>query len=276
MGEKTIMANKSAEPLESSIHLSLQGKGGVGKSLIASILIQYFGAKGCDVHAVDTDPVNHTLAQYKQLNVEPLELLRGGGVDQRKFDDLMERLLTESGTFVVDSGAATFVPLWFYMLENRVVEFLQKSGRRLVVHSVVTGGQGLADTLSGFNQVAETSRDRNVVVWLNEYFGPIRLDGAPLADMAVYKKNRDKVLGSVAIVKRNQDTFGRDIEEMIAAKITFDEAIRSDEFSIMAKQRLKIVKENLFAQLDALNLCGTAKRSAAAAPQIVENAAVAS
>ena len=141
---------------------------------------------------------------------------------------------------------------------------------------MVTGGQGLADTLSGFNQVAETSRDRNVVVWLNEYFGPIRLDGAPLADMAVYKKNRDKVLGSVAIVKRNQDTFGRDIEEMIAAKITFDEAIRSDEFSIMAKQRLKIVKENLFAQLDALNLCGTAKRCAAAAPQIVENAVVAS
>src|SRR5438132_330061 len=139
-----------------------------------------------------------------------------------------------------------------------------------------TGGQGLADTLSGFNQVAETSRDRNVVVWLNEYFGPIRLDGAPLADMAVYKKNRDKVLGSVAIVKRNQDTFGRDIEEMIAAKITFDEAIRSDEFSIIAKQRLKIVIENHFAQLDALNLCGTAKRSATAAPQIVENSAMAS
>ena len=93
------MANKNAEPAESSIHLSLQGKGGVGKSLIASILIQYFGAKGCDVHAVDTDPVNHTLAQYKQLNVESLELLRDGGVDQRKFDGLMERLLTESGTF---------------------------------------------------------------------------------------------------------------------------------------------------------------------------------
>jgi hypothetical protein len=34
--------------------------------------------------------------------------------------------------------------------------------------------------------------------------------------------------------------------------------------------------QNLFAQLDALNLCGTAKRSSAAAPQIVENAAVAS
>ena len=144
-----------------------------------------------------------------------------------------------------------------------------------MVHSVVTGGQGLADTLSGFNQVAETSRERNMVVWVNEYFGPVRQDGAGFADMAVYKKNQDKVLGSVAIVKRNQETFGRDIEEMIAAKITFDQALRSGEFSIMAKQRLRIVKDDLFEQLDALNLCGTAKRSAAAAPQIVENAAVA-
>src|SRR5437762_14031736 len=92
IGEKTIMANKSAEPVERSIHLSLQGKGGVGKSLIASILIQYFGAKGCDVHAVDTDPVNHTLAQYKQLTVESLELLRHGGVDQGKLDEHLVRI----------------------------------------------------------------------------------------------------------------------------------------------------------------------------------------
>ena len=276
MGEKIIMANKNTDALESSIHLSLQGKGGVGKSLIASILVQYLRARGGDVHAVDTDPVNHTLAQYKDLNVEPLELLRDGGIDQREFDGLMERLLTESGAFVVDSGAATFVSLWFYMLENKVLELLQKSGRRLVVHSVVTGGQGLADTLSGFNQVAETSRGRNVVVWVNEYFGPVRQDGAEFVDMAVYKKNQDKVLGSVAIVKRNQDTFGRDIEEMIAAKITFDQALRSGEFSIMAKQRLKIIKDDLFEQLDALNLIGTRKTSAAAATQVVGNTAVAS
>jgi len=44
----------------------------------------------------------------------------------------------------------------------------------------------------------------------------------------------------------------------------------------MAKQRLKIIKDDLFEQLDALNLCGTAKRSAAAALQVVENSVVAS
>ena len=253
------MANKNGEPAETAIHLSLQGKGGVGKSLVASILAQYFRARGGDVKAVDTDPVNHTLAQYQQLDVQCLELLRDGGIDQRGFDVLMERLLTESGTFVVDSGAATFIPLWFYMLENNVLDSLRKAGRRLVVHSVVTGGQALADTLSGFNQVAQTSHDRNVVVWLNEYFGLVRQDGVAFAEMAAYKNNQEKVLGTVTIIKRNQDTFGRDIEEMIARKMTFDEALRNGTLSIMAKQRLKIVRDSLFEQLDALNLGGRQK-----------------
>ncbi len=37
-----------------------------------------------------------------------------GMIDQRGFDALMERLLTEDTTFVVDNGAATFIPLWNY------------------------------------------------------------------------------------------------------------------------------------------------------------------
>jgi hypothetical protein len=259
------MTTKGSENDETTVHLSLQGKGGVGKSLVASVLVQYFLARGKSVHAMDTDPVNHTLAQYKELDVQSLELLRDGGVDQRKFDVLLERLLTESGIFVVDSGAATFIPLWFYMLENRVPDSLQKAGRRLVVHSVITGGQALADTLSGFDQVAETMRDRGVVVWLNEYFGYVRQAGSEFADMAVYKKNQHTLLGSVAIVRRNPDTFGRDIEEMIASKLTFGEALRNGQFSIMAKQRLKIVRDDLFEQLDALEFGEPAKIAAVTA-----------
>jgi hypothetical protein len=95
-----------------SIHLSLQGKGGVGKSLIASILAQYFADRRREIQCIDTDPVNRTLFQYKALNVSRLELLRDGSLDQRGFDDLMERLLTEDATFVVDNGASTFLPLW--------------------------------------------------------------------------------------------------------------------------------------------------------------------
>ena len=46
-----------------AIHVSLQGKGGVGKSLIASVLAQYFITQGHRVQCIDTDPVNHTLSR---------------------------------------------------------------------------------------------------------------------------------------------------------------------------------------------------------------------
>jgi hypothetical protein len=253
MGGKKMTVNKASSS-PTTVHLSLQGKGGVGKTLVASILVQYFRERGMTVFPVDTDPVNHSLAQYRDLGVESLEVLRDGRVDQRKFDVLLERLLTESGVFVVDSGASTFIPLWYYMLENHVFECLRNAGRRIVVHSVITGGQAMADTLSGFSEVARTTSDRSIVAWLNEYFGYIQQDGSPFREMVAYRDNEQKVLGSVGIARRNQDTFGRDVEEMIASKLTFAEALRNGQFSIMAKQRLKIVRDDLFEQLDALNL----------------------
>ena len=75
-----------------TIHLSLQGKGGVGKSLVASILAQYFLHHGVEVHCLDTDPVNQTFSQYSALGAEHLELMRDGKIDSRGFDALMERL----------------------------------------------------------------------------------------------------------------------------------------------------------------------------------------
>src|SRR5437870_8319852 len=87
-----------------SVHFALQGKGGVGKSLIASVMSQFFVSKDRALHAVDADPVNQTLAEYRALGVERLNLLKDGSVDQRQVDTLMERSLTQERTFVVHTG----------------------------------------------------------------------------------------------------------------------------------------------------------------------------
>ena len=250
------MSRSSSTPSAngSAIHLSLQGKGGVGKSLVASLLAQYFMCRGHDVRCLDTDPVNQTLSQYRGLQVEHVKLLRDGGIDQRGFDALMETILTEAGTFVVDNGASTFIPLWNYILENNVIGMLRDSGKKLYVHTVVTGGQALADTLKGFKSLAESTEDRIIIVWVNEYFGRVERDGKEFGDMAVYRENEQKVFGSIAIPKRNQDTFGRDVEEVVSRKLTFQEAITSGDFTIMTRQRLKVVQREIFEQLDSLGL----------------------
>lgn len=238
-----------------TIHISLQGKGGVGKSLVSAILSQYLLSRGQDVHGIDADPVNHTLSEYRALGVSSLSILKDGSVDQREFDSLMERFLTQSGTFVVDTGASTFIPLWHYLLENHALDHLRERRKRVYIHSVITGGQSLSDTLSGFEQLAETTREKNIVIWLNEYFGPILRDGERFDEMAECKKHADKLHGSVAIARRTADTFGRDVEEMISRKLTFDEAVNGAEFTIMAKQRLRVIQRDLFDQLDAIGLC---------------------
>src|ERR1700735_2759896 len=150
----------------STIHLTLQGKGGVGKSLVASILAQYFRHHGREIHCIDSDPVNQTFSQYAELGAEHLELMRDGRIDSGGFNILLHRLITEEGTFIVDNGASTFVPLWSFIIESNALEMLFEAGRKLYVHTIITGGQALGDTLKGFKSLADSSAERNIVVWL--------------------------------------------------------------------------------------------------------------
>ena len=84
---------KATPNTESTIHLTLQGKGGVGKSLVAAVLAQYLMAAGRNVRCIDTDPVNRTFAQYTALSADRLQLRdEHNRIDQRSFDSLMETI----------------------------------------------------------------------------------------------------------------------------------------------------------------------------------------
>ncbi|MDQ1470511.1 MAG: hypothetical protein QOJ99_1991, partial [Bryobacterales bacterium] len=192
--------------------------------------------------------------QYAALGAQHLQLMEGNQVDRRRFDGLVESILGHDDSFIVDNGSSTFIPLWHYMLENTVPEVLREAGRRLLIHTVITGGQALADTVTGFKSLAESSDSRNIIVWINEYFGPVERDGKRFSQMAAFSEHQDKVAGTVLIPKRSPDTFGRDIEEMIARKLTFAEAYQSNGLSLMSKQRLRMVQRNLFEQLETLEL----------------------
>ena len=240
---------------KSVVHLILQGKGGVGKSFVAAILAQYFREKQKPVHCFDTDPVNATLAQYGELSAEHLNVLRRGAINEKEFDSLVEKICRTDGCFVVDTGATTFVPLWNYILENEILRFLDEHGRQVYVHSVVTGGQAMTDTLNGFSEVAKTTGQKNIIVWLNEYFGEVAgNDGKPFEDLKVAQQHAEKLVGSVTMRERNSNTFGDDVKQMLERRLTFDAAIKSEEFSLVSKQRLAIVRRDLFEQLDRLSL----------------------
>src|SRR5690242_13993146 len=87
-----------------TVHLVLQGKGGIGKSVVASWLTEFLITRGQKVCAIDADPVNRSLGQYKALGAEKLDLMNQDGLIERsRFDRLVERFDPVDSSYVVDS-----------------------------------------------------------------------------------------------------------------------------------------------------------------------------
>jgi hypothetical protein len=235
----------------SKIHVILQGKGGVGKSVAAAFLAQYKVEKGQDPLCIDTDPVNATFHGYKALKVQRLQIMEADEIDPRCFDTLVEMIAASRGDVIIDNGASSFVPLSHFLISNQVPALLADMGHELIVHTVVTGGQALLDTISGFAQLASQFPDEALfVVWLNPYWGPVEHEGKGFEQMKAYLANKDRVSAIISIPSLKKETYGRDLGEMLQTRLTFDEALALSSLTIMTRQRLKIIKGQVFGQLD--------------------------
>ena len=233
------------------IHMLLQGKGGVGKSFIASVLAQYKYAKGQKPVCIDTDPVNATFFGFKTLKVKRLELMDGEEINPRNFDALVEMVAPSKHDVVIDNGASSFVQLAHYLVTNEVPQLLQNFGHELIVHSVITGGQAFEDTLHNLKEIVpQFPNEAQFVVWLNPYWGPIEDKGTPFEQLPAYVSMRDRLSALITIPTLKAETYGRDLAELLQSRQTFDEAIAKDSLTIMTRQRLKIIRDQLFAQLD--------------------------
>ncbi|MBY0243105.1 MAG: conjugal transfer protein TraL [Burkholderiaceae bacterium] len=234
-----------------TIHMTLQGKGGVGKSLIAATLAQYKRSKGSSPLCIDTDPVNATFHGYKGLDVQRLQLMEDNEINTRNFDALIETLAPLTDTAIIDNGATSFVPLSHYLVSNQVPALLAEMGHELVIHTVITGGQAMLDTVSGFVDLAlHFPVGPRFVAWLNPYWGPIEHEGVGFEHMKAYLTHKSRVTAIARIPQLKPETYGRDLEEMLQARLTFDEALALSSLTIMTRQRLKIIKGLLFNQLE--------------------------
>lgn len=238
------------------VHLILQGKGGVGKSLIASLLAQHYLARGITPICIDTDPVNQTFAGYKAFAAQQLKLMNGDDLDPRAFDQLVEQVVgaKDDAVFVIDNGAATFVPLCAWMLENDAVNFFQQANVELVMHSVLTGGQALGDTMVGLSNMLKHFPNLQTVVWLNEYFGKPERNGTPFEQSALYQNHEGQIRALIQIPLRRKETFGADLDQILREKKGFAEASNDSSLTIMARQRLAMIWRELDSQMTAANL----------------------
>lgn len=238
--------------MHNTVHFILQGKGGIGKTLVSTILAQWLAGKDeKPLRCFDTDQENATFSRYKAMNVKHVPVMTDNRmIDPKRFDSLMIDILEEVGNCVVDNGANTFSPLMAYLLENDCFALLEESGRKVYIHVIVGGGDTLHDTAMGF---VSTAKSTNVplVLWENEHFGLLQsASGKQFTESATYADNAGRVVGRVVLSQRNADTFGADLKKMNIARLTADEVRASEKFNVMEKQRIKVVFRDLFDQLD--------------------------
>lgn len=234
------------------VHIVLQPKGGVGKSVVASMISQYLKSQDKPFVAIDTDPNHATLLGYKALNVQRHHVMKNGSIIESSFDTLIEQILSEKdNSFVIDNGSTNFSPFLSYMKKNKVVDIINSEGKQVYIHTVIKGGQEVKITLAGFDVLADhTPPEAKIIVWLNEFMSEVKGDGKTFEQMKVYQKNKDRVGGIVKLDDNITSLEGQAIRQMLTSSLIFDEVQNSSEFNRMSKHRLNIIKEKIFSQLE--------------------------
>jgi hypothetical protein len=237
-------------------HWVVQGKGGVGKSFVATLIAEHLMRRGVgdEVVCIDTDPFNSTLASYPALKADRLDLLEDEEIVGEKFDKLIERIVTEDKHFVIDTGANSFLPLSRYLRVMAAQDVIAEAGKKVVVHSVIVGGDMMLDTLHGFASVAETlPPTSHLVVWLNEFQGPVvTAEGKPFEEMKVYKEHIHRITAVVRLAEEKDRMFRNTLRALRERRLLFLEGAKHAEFDLMAKQRITQMAKRIFPQLEAV------------------------
>lgn len=105
------------------IHMVLSGKGGVGKSFVASILAQYKIHKGQKPLCIDTDLVSSTFTSFKALNVKQFKVDGCAETHLWNLDRLMERIPSSHDDMIIDNGPSSFAQMSRYTARGHNFKF---------------------------------------------------------------------------------------------------------------------------------------------------------
>ena len=239
-----------------TINFILQGKGGVGKTITSSILMQFLkdrSDKKSKIMGIDTDPNNTSFTSIKKLAAKHLKLFdENQQINERNFDNMIELFFkNQDTTFVVDNGATSFLPLIGYLVDNDIMQMLQDKFN-IVIHIPITGGEAQNDTLNGMQYIINTFKEKEVTfnIWINEFFGKVESEDKIFEEFEIYNQNKKHIKGILYLPQMNQKTYGADLEKMHKAKLTYEEIGLNENFTLMEKQRLKTYQDKIFNMLD--------------------------
>ena len=242
-------------PPRKQVHVTLCGKGGVGKTVVARLLAEFLIDRGERIMAFDADPLNTSFASVASLDVEKVALFdKNQKVNGSRFDSLMLKIVEGGSSVVIDTGASSYMPLVNWMREVALARILGDEGFDLMLHVVIAGGPALPFTLKNFTEICGTFHDdARVVVWLNHYWEEIERNGRTFQEWPAYREHRDAVEAVLDIAQMSADTSAVDFAQLLKGNKTFEDALGPDsEFNVFQRSRLFNIRKTMFDGMEAL------------------------
>lgn len=240
--------------LNNNAHIFLQKKGGIGKTLTASIFMQYMKSQEIAIEGVDADPQAPKLSLIKALNVPLLPLVENGEIQQKSFDPAFSHIVQSNNATLIDAGSGAFLPLLKYMKDNGLYDLLTQVKKQLYYHVIIMSGPEKSDTVEGVNLLLEKINGTGVkvVIWQNEKEGIPLLNGKTIEETDWYQANKNQIVGIVRILDYNNSAFKADFLSMMTENLTYEEIMngKSANFDFMRKNRINKIFTDIYAELD--------------------------
>lgn len=234
----------SRKELVSLVHFIGGEKGGVGKSLVARLLAQYFIDRGRPLLCLDTDRSHGALLRYYPEYTEPAVL---DGHDS--LDPVIERALADPGhRILVDLAAQTQQSVSNWFDDSNVLGVAHENGIALTWWHVMDAGRDSVDLLNGWlDQFGERLR---LVVVLNE----LRGDQFALLESSGTRQRAEALGARFVRLRHLPDATMQKIDQN---SLSFWAALNhpdraSTGFSILERQRVKVWLDRFYEGLDRI------------------------
>jgi hypothetical protein len=98
------------------------------------------------------------------------------------------------------------------------------------------------DTSASANWASRSTGRVRLVVWLNEFFGPIvNAQGRPFEELPAYSDSKERISGLVRLPMISEEATS-DLRDMMAKRMTFDQALARDNTSILRVQKSRLFR----------------------------------
>ncbi len=231
------------------LHIVLHPTPGVGKSIVAAMLAEFLYDKNAPAFCIDANPLHPVFSQYyafHAVNIDLSAMLE----TPSSTEAFIKKLVNYKNDIIIDASSDNFNIIISTLKSNKFKETIKRESLTIIIHFLMVGDNRLTQSINGINLITDcTNNSIKMSLWLNSYFGEIECEGVGFESSKIYRKIKGKIKNIVTLPYSNNHIFNQDYQICIDNALTMMEAIKSPRTFITTKQRITMIKREVFQQI---------------------------